>query len=94
MDSRKTMIPKECKAFFDGCNTCTREGEGAKCTEMACSKYEKPKCIDNEDENAEAEVDTGTVKENTPKPNTKPANDTEDRGEMENMNLGDGDERG
>jgi len=34
------VVPKNCKAWFDGCNYCskTKDGEGA-CTEMACIAY-------------------------------------------------------
>jgi len=46
-DSWKTMIPADCKQYFDGCNSCTRaEGsEVAACTRKACIKYEKPVCL-------------------------------------------------
>ena len=47
-DSWKEIIPAECQAFNDGCNTCTKaEGaDSAACTRMACETYEKPVCLD------------------------------------------------
>ncbi len=61
MDSRKTIIPTECKAFFDGCNTCNKTENGAvACTLMACETYEKPKCIDDEIQKEDEEASTTT----------------------------------
>lgn len=45
-NSWKTMIPATCSSFYDGCNSCTRVGDGAACTKMACQTYQKPECRD------------------------------------------------
>lgn len=47
-DSRKTMIPENCKSFFDGCNNCSRinDWENIACTKMFCETYKEPKCLD------------------------------------------------
>ncbi len=47
-DSRKTTISKDCKSFFDGCNTCNKieNSTEAACTMMYCENYQKPKCLD------------------------------------------------
>lgn len=57
-ESYKTMIPQACKSFFDGCNNCFRtEGsEDVGCTKMFCQKYEKPKCLDSENNQEEAQI--------------------------------------
>ena len=48
MNSWKSMIDSECRAFFDGCNNCRREpGKQAACTRKACSVYQKPRCLDD-----------------------------------------------
>lgn len=49
-NSRKNLIPEDCKTFFDGCNRCSKmEGnEEAACTRMFCENYEKPYCTDEE----------------------------------------------
>lgn len=49
-DSWRTMIPDSCTRFFDGCNKCARApgAEMAACTRMACMKYEKPVCLDDQ----------------------------------------------
>lgn len=41
-------IPKSCLSFFDGCNQCRRNSEGAPaaCTKKACPEYQKAKCLD------------------------------------------------
>jgi len=35
------IVPKNCKAWFDGCNNCSKIGQstGAVCTQMACFAY-------------------------------------------------------
>ncbi|PID83363.1 hypothetical protein CSB11_01050 [Candidatus Campbellbacteria bacterium] len=46
-NSWKDMLPKECKSFFDGCNSCmVQENEMVTCTMKACKEYAKPKCLD------------------------------------------------
>lgn len=47
-DSWKILITEDCKAFFDGCNNCTRPrgSTTAACTRKACAVYEKPRCLD------------------------------------------------
>jgi len=47
-NSWKTLIPAECKAYFDGCNNCRRgaEGQPAACTRKACQTYQQPVCLD------------------------------------------------
>lgn len=47
--SWKKIIPKDCQYFSDGCNTCSRiKGQGgAVCTRIGCTKYVKPKCLDD-----------------------------------------------
>lgn len=49
-DSWRTLIPDTCTHFFDGCNKCTRApgADMAACTRMACMKYEKPVCLDDQ----------------------------------------------
>ena len=49
VNSWKTLIPSDCKSFFDGCNTCRRapDAEMAACTRKACFEYSKPKCLDD-----------------------------------------------
>lgn len=48
MNSWKTIIDDDCRAFFDGCNQCVREpGKAAACTRMACAEYRRPTCRDN-----------------------------------------------
>ena len=48
MNSWKTIIADDCRAFFDGCNQCVREpGKAAACTRMACAEYRRPKCRDD-----------------------------------------------
>lgn len=56
-DSWRTMIPDSCTHFFDGCNTCRRApgAEMAACTRMACPKYEKPVCLDDQTQATVAE---------------------------------------
>jgi membrane-bound inhibitor of C-type lysozyme len=47
MNSWKTIIADDCRAFFDGCNQCVREpGKAAACTRMACAEYQQPQCRD------------------------------------------------
>ena len=47
MNSWKTIIGDECRAFTDGCNNCFREpGKMAACTRKACSAYQQPRCLD------------------------------------------------
>lgn len=52
MNSWKTMIPKTCESYFDGCNTCSRSADSdvAACTMMFCAEYQEPKCLDGEKE--------------------------------------------
>ena len=43
--------PENCSVWYDGCNRCTiminSDGiENFACTEMACSEYEKPMCLE------------------------------------------------
>jgi membrane-bound inhibitor of C-type lysozyme len=48
MNSWKTIIADDCRAFFDGCNQCVREpGKAAACTRKACAEYQRPKCRDD-----------------------------------------------
>ena len=49
-DSWRTLIPRSCTRFFDGCNHCTRApgADMAACTRMACVKYKKPVCLDDQ----------------------------------------------
>jgi membrane-bound inhibitor of C-type lysozyme len=48
-NSWETLIPGECRAYFDGCNNCAREpGKVAACTRMACAVWQKPRCRDDE----------------------------------------------
>lgn len=49
-DSWRSMIPESCAHFFDGCNKCSREpgADVAACTRMACVKYQKPQCLDDQ----------------------------------------------
>ena len=37
-------IPKECLAWYDGCNNCKRRGEDAVCTKRYCVHHDKFKC--------------------------------------------------
>lgn len=47
--SWETIIEDTCVSFSDGCNTCRRMPDGgAACTRKGCSRYEKPKCLDEE----------------------------------------------
>lgn len=47
-NSWKSMIPKSCQRFSDGCNNCVRNIESgvAACTRKACVSYSKPECMD------------------------------------------------
>lgn len=47
-NSWKTMIPDNCKSFFDGCNHCRRSDDSdmAMCTKKMCMEYQRPKCFD------------------------------------------------
>jgi len=47
-ESRKTIIPENCKSFFDGCNNCSKgeNEEQTACTMMYCETYQQPKCLD------------------------------------------------
>ncbi|WP_439135643.1 MliC family protein [Pseudomaricurvus sp.] len=47
-NSWKTVIPKTCQRFTDGCNNCVRNLESgvAACTRKACVSYSKPECLD------------------------------------------------
>jgi len=47
-ESWKEIIPPTCKRLYDGCNTCTRTEGGVGCTEIACTEYEIPRCLDEE----------------------------------------------
>ena len=49
MNSWKTIIADDCRAFYDGCNQCVREPGNAvaACTRMACADYRRPKCRDD-----------------------------------------------
>jgi len=48
MNSWKTIIADDCRAFFDGCNQCVREpGKAAACTRKACAEYQRPRCRDD-----------------------------------------------
>jgi hypothetical protein len=43
--------PEKCSVWYDGCNTCTIMTnpygiEDFACTEMACSEYEFPRCLE------------------------------------------------
>lgn len=40
-----------CKTYFDGCNTCTRNPESgiSACTKKECVDYETPRCLDDAD---------------------------------------------
>ena len=51
MNSWKTIIADDCRAFFDGCNQCVREPGGAvaACTRMACAEYQRAECRDDAD---------------------------------------------
>ena len=53
-ESRKAIIADDCTNFFDGCNTCMRAewSDEAACTRMYCETYEKPRCL-NDDEQEE-----------------------------------------
>jgi hypothetical protein len=43
-DERGNCIPHDCETWFDGCNTCTRNGG---CSKMACFEpFDPPKCLD------------------------------------------------
>lgn len=44
-DSWKTIIPRTCKKYFDGCNICSSDGG---CTEASCSVYQQPRCLDSD----------------------------------------------
>ncbi len=48
--SWKSIIPESCMNFSDGCNTCVRNPENGvvACTQRACIKYERPRCLDSE----------------------------------------------
>jgi hypothetical protein len=46
--SSNSTIPKSCLEWFDGCNNCSRNGDGAiapTCTEKSCLKYEPFKVL-------------------------------------------------
>jgi len=46
-ESWKTILPKTCIRFSDGCNFCTRVDDGgAFCTRRGCGEYSKPICLD------------------------------------------------
>lgn len=47
-NSWKSVIPKDCQRFTDGCNNCVRNLESgvAACTRRACVAYSKPECLD------------------------------------------------
>ena len=43
----KDIDLSNCKKYFDGCNTCdVVDGKVAGCTEMACSVYQEPRCLE------------------------------------------------
>jgi len=48
-ESWREMIPEDCMAYFDGCNTCRRNPQNgiAACTRKACFAYAKPYCMDD-----------------------------------------------
>lgn len=48
-NSWKSIVPADCRNFFDGCNNCTRMAgsEEAACTRMACETYQKPRCVEH-----------------------------------------------
>ena len=56
-NSWQELIPEDCVAFFDGCNTCRRSpGTGvAACTRKACAAYTRPYCMD---EGADVEAES------------------------------------
>ena len=37
-------VPKECLAWYDGCNECSRKGNDVVCTERYCVHHDKFKC--------------------------------------------------
>lgn len=47
-NSWRDIINDDCRAFFDGCNQCTRSpgAEMAACTRKACIRYDRPRCMD------------------------------------------------
>ena len=60
--SWKTLIDESCQAYFDGCNQC-RRALGAKavaCTRKACQSYQKPYCLDDKANSANAETEAAT----------------------------------
>jgi hypothetical protein len=47
-DKQTDSIPKDCKMWFDGCNTCTIDKDGTSlCTLLYCNPedYDEPKCL-------------------------------------------------
>lgn len=49
-DSWREIIPEECDAYFDGCNTCRRNPENGQsaCTRKACQIYTRPYCLNDD----------------------------------------------
>lgn len=47
----QTLNEPDCKTYFDGCNTCTRDPDTgiSACTRKACADYEPPRCLDDAD---------------------------------------------
>lgn len=41
--SWELVIPATCQRYYDGCNTCASDSG---CTEMFCTTYEQPQCLD------------------------------------------------
>lgn len=56
-DSWQSLIAKNCLSFNDGCNECFRSeaGASAACTKKACAVYQKPYCLDSEDDEVETD---------------------------------------
>ena len=48
----KTVIPKNCATWFDGCNRCSvRDGKVRFCTRRACLRMEDPACLNYHNNN-------------------------------------------
>jgi hypothetical protein len=66
-NSWQQLIPPDCKAYFDGCNTCRRNFETglAACTRKACMTYSEPHCLDDQsatDTRGDRQASAQTVK--------------------------------
>lgn len=53
----------DCKTYFDGCNTCTRDPDTgiSACTRKACADYEPPQCLDDTDASLSSALDEPRV---------------------------------